>query len=203
MEPFVYPIEVAAIVAFAISGILAADQHEMDFVGVFVAAFVTSFGGGTVRDLLLDRHPVYWIEHGALSPLIFGICLVSRIPALRRRLERAPVRIPDAVGLAVFSVAGTLIAREAGVTAFNAILLGTVTGTFGGVLRDVICARVPLLFRAETLYATCAFAGCLVAIALVHLWPEREPLAFVVGAIVVATLRILAIRFDWRLKRAA
>ncbi len=202
MEPFVYPIEVAAIFAFAISGILAADQHDMDFVGVFVAAFVTSFGGGTLRDLVLDRHPVYWLEHAALSPMIFGICLVSRLPFIRSRLDRAPVRIPDAVGLAVFSVAGTLIALETGISAFNAILLGTVTGTFGGVIRDMICARVPLLFRAETLYATCAFAGAAVAVTLVRLWPEREPLAFIIGSVVVAAVRIMAIRWNWRLKRA-
>ena len=140
-------IELSAVIASAVYGVLLARRHDMDFVGVFCLAFVVAFGGGTLRDLFLDRHPLFWIREDHYPVIVFGIALVtSIIPKLTASTERF-LSLPDALGLGLFSVAGTSAAIGEGTSWFVASLLGAVTGTFGGVIGDVICNRVPSLFR--------------------------------------------------------
>ena len=198
-----FPFEVLGTIAFAISGILAADRRDMDLVGVFTVACTTAFGGGTIRDLILDRSPVYWIEHSALPASILVLCIASRFVGLSQRIPPGSriLTLADAVGLGVFSATGALVAAGTGTSLFIAALLGVVTGTFGGVLRDIICNDVPILFRKETLYATCALAGSTVTLAIDHYTIDQTTLAITAGTTTVTLTRLLALKFNWRLTR--
>ena len=168
----------------------------MDFVGVFCLAFIVAFGGGTLRDLLLDQHPLFWIREHHYPVIVFCIALVtSFVPRIPTNTERY-LSIPDALGLGLFSVAGTNAALESGTSLLVASLLGAVTGTFGGVIGDVICNRVPSLFRPAPLFATCSFVGSWVFI-LLGLLPTTRPYSAPVAIFVIVAFRLASIRYNW------
>jgi uncharacterized membrane protein YeiH len=138
---------VAGVAVFAASGALAAARRSLDPVGVLVLAIVTATGGGTLRDVLMDRHPIFWIS----SPWFIGVSAlaaavtwlwVRRLPPPHRALQYA-----DAIGLAFFSIAGARIAEAGGLAPFAATIMGAITGCAGGLIRDVLVAEVPLVFR--------------------------------------------------------
>ena len=189
-------IEFSAVVASAIYGVLLARRHHLDFVGVFCLAFIVAFGGGTLRDLFLDRHPLFWIREHHYPVIVF---LIAAVTSLTPRIPTRVVQwlsIPDAMGLGLFTVAGTSAAIEAGTSWFIASLLGAVTGTFGGVIGDVICNRVPSLFRPAPLFATCSFAGAWLFILLDALPATRGTAALAAIAFMVV-FRLAAIRYGW------
>jgi uncharacterized membrane protein YeiH len=170
----------------------------MDFVGVFSVACMTAFGGGTLRDLFLDRHPLFWIQNGHYPMIVFALAAVT---SLIRRIPLAVERmlyLPDALGLGLFSVVGAGFAIEAGTSWFIASLLGTITGTFGGVIGDVVCNEVPSLFRSAPLYATCSFVGCWLYL-LLHEVVPRELYAVAAGIIAIVLMRLAAVYWDIRL----
>lgn len=193
-------IEALGILTFAVSGFIEARRKDMDMVGVFTVAFITAFGGGTLRDLLLDRRPLFWVEHHEYTVLVFILALVATpfLPHLRSSLSEKAIITADALGLGAFSVAGTILAREAGMPAFVAVMMGVITGIFGGVLRDVICNEIPLVFRRGHLYATCSFAGCWTYLILDWVRMQQE-IAIVASILVTCLLRFLSVRFDLRL----
>ncbi|MCR9199249.1 MAG: trimeric intracellular cation channel family protein [Planctomycetaceae bacterium] len=191
-------IELIAVIAGAVYGVLLARRHQMDFVGAFSIAFICAFGGGTLRDLLLDRHPLFWIRAEHYPVVVFAIALViSFVRSIPAWVEPV-VDVADALGLGLFSVMGATAAVQAGTSLFIASLLGVVTGTFGGVIGDVVCNKVPSLFRTAPLYATCAFGGCwlLFGLQMLPLPPDAAVGISVCGIVVV---RLLAIRYQWRL----
>jgi len=190
--------ELIAVIASAIYGAMLARQHRMDFIGVYSVSFIGAFGGGTLRDLFLDRHPLFWIENSHYPVIVFGIAIVVSI------FRRAPkwfdriLVVSDALGLGLFSIIGAMAALEAGTSWFVAALFGVVTGTFGGVIGDIVCNRVPSLFSTATLYATCSFIGCWVLFFL--LWsnvPDQN--SVVVSVLFIVIFRVTAIYCDWRL----
>ena len=202
MEPFFRIIEFAAVTAGALYGILLARSKGMDFVGVFSLALVVAYGGGTLRDLFLDRHPLFWIEHEIYPLTVFGLALVS---SFFRRLPNALTKLlhlPDALGLGLFSVLGTQFALDYGATWFVASLLGVVTGSFGGVMGEVICNEVPSLFGHAPLYATCAFVGNWVFL-LLHYVPLPEPTRVLSGIAIIVVIRLIALRWKIRLPNRA
>lgn len=189
-------IELTAVIAGACYGILLARRHQMDFVGVFTLALAVSFGGGTLRDLFLDRHPLFWIHHDHYPIIVFALSLVtSAIRKLPHVLERS-LSIPDAIGLGFFSIAGTNAAIESETSLFIAALLGVITGTFGGVIGDIVCNRVPDLFRTAPLNATCSFTGIWLLFGLNSLGlPDTWSAPIAIGFIVC--FRLLSIHFNW------
>ncbi len=191
-------IELIAVVSSAIYGVLLARRHGMDLVGVFSLAFMVAFGGGTLRDLFLDRHPLFWIANDHYAVIVFVLAIVtSLIPVLPEKIERW-LNLPDALGLGFFSIAGALAAVEAGTSLFIASMLGVVTGTFGGVIADVICNRVPSLFRTAPLYATCSFLGCWLMFLLDACFlPETYSVPIAIAGMVL--FRLAALRWNWRL----
>lgn len=198
MSEFFQVIEILAVISGGVFGILLARRKEMDFVGVFSVALITAFGGGTLRDLLLDRHPLFWIHRELYPMIIFALALVtSFFRKLPLRLERY-LHVPDAFGLGLFTVLGVGYALEANTPWFVASLLGVVTGTFGGVMGDVVCNEVPSLFRTATLYATCSFTGAWVYLGL-HAIPVPETWAVVSALLVIVVFRLLAVARKWRL----
>jgi uncharacterized membrane protein YeiH len=156
---------------------------------------MTAFGGGTLRDLFLDRHPLFWIEHDHYTLIVFALAiatsLIRRIPKPVERL----LHLPDALGLGLFSVVGVGYALEAGTGAFVAVLLGTITGTFGGVIGDVVCNEVPSLFRTSPLYATCSFVGCWVYLVLSNTLAQPV-IAIAVGILVIVLMRLMALYWN-------
>lgn len=195
-------IELLAVVSSAIYGVLLARRKEMDLVGVFSVAFVTAFGGGTLRDLLLDRTPMFWIQHAHYPLVVFLLALVATVSRGWNAWQRWAQRwlfLPDALGLGLFSIVGAGYALEADTSLFIAALFGVITGTFGGVIGDVICNEVPSIFRPHsTLYATCSFAGCWVFL-LLHEAGFSKDLTLWTGTLTVVTLRLIAVRWDLRL----
>ncbi len=191
-------IENIGLMAFAMSGIIEARRKRFDLVGVYAVALCTAFGGGTLRDLLLDRKPILWVNDPVYALAIFGLAVGAIfLPAFARLRERY-LQLPDAIGLGLFSITGTGYALESGVSLFVSILMGVITGTFGGVLRDIICNELPSIFRRTELYATCSFLGSLVY-ALLLKADLNSGIAAGSGVAVVIVARLIAIRYSIKL----
>ncbi len=194
-----HTIEIFAVVASALYGVLMACRKGLDAVGVFTIAFAVAFGGGTLRDLLLDRRPLFWTANEHYVLVVFGLAMFGSVfPRLVARFEKA-LPVPDALGIALFSLTGAAYALEAGMSPVVASLMAVVTGTFGGVIAEVICNEIPSLFRPAPLQATCAFVGAWVYIGLIGV---SELVALWAGISVIALSRLAALRWDWRLPSA-
>lgn len=199
--------EAGAVVFAALSGIVDARRKNLDLVGAFVVGLVTAFGGGTLRDVLLDRRPLFWVArpHYTLIILLLSVAYLYAPVAQRVVRERLVVVLGDvfdAGALALFGGLGVQAALEMQTPPFVAVLFGVMTGAFGGVLRDIVLNDVPLLFRPTTpLYATTVFAGGLVQVAIVRLGAAPS-VALAAGVVVTLGLRLAAIRFGWRLPAA-
>lgn len=182
---------------FAITGALAAGRKRMDLFGVLLLATVTAVGGGTTRDLLLGVRPVFWVSEPMYLLVIAVAALLTVITARRLSffLER-PLVYFDAFGLALFSVLGAAKAHDVGADWMASAVMGVLTGVFGGILRDVISDKFPLVLRSE-LYATCAVLGAGTYLALVHL-EVAAPWPMVVGVTSALSLRLASLR--WRLQ---
>ncbi|MEO6353887.1 MAG: trimeric intracellular cation channel family protein [Oxalobacteraceae bacterium] len=190
-------IEVFGIIAFASSGFIEARRKEMDLIGVFTVAFITAFGGGTLRDILLDRRPLFWVQHQEYTLLIFVLALVV-LPLshyLRSSTAERAIIFADALGLGLFSAVGASVAQEAQMPIFVCVMMGVITAIFGGVLRDVICNEIPMVFRRGQLYATCAFVGSWVYLIL-DLAGAYQAIALIASILVTSVMRLLAVRFD-------
>lgn len=200
MFDIIYLLEMIGVVAFAISGMIVARSRNMDPVGIFTIGFVTALGGGTLRDLMMDNHPLYWIKHQEQPILILVIAILFSYWHRAERIRASRIVFPDAIGLGVFSILGAQLALDLGHSWFVASLLGVMTGTFGGALRDTLCNEVPYIFRKDQIYASISFAGCWLYF-LCQWLLESETLALSIGLLFIVIVRMLAIRFDIRLQR--
>lgn len=200
MSTLLQAVEVCGIIAFACSGFIEARRKEMDLVGVFIVAFITAFGGGTLRDMLLDRRPLFWVEHQEYAILVFILALLAWpfFAHLRSAVAEKTIVIADALGLGLFSAVGASLALEAQMPIFICAMMGVTTGIFGGVLRDVLCNEIPMVFRRGQLYATCSFVGCWVYL-LMELLQISSALALIVSIVVTSAMRLLAVRLDLKL----
>jgi uncharacterized membrane protein YeiH len=189
---FLYALDLVGIAVFAISGALAAGRKALDLIGVMALAIATAVGGGTIRDVLLDRHPIFWLVDRAYLIVILTSALLTVAYTRWRRAPEATLLIADALGLALFSVSGARVAEVVGLPALSCMLLGTITGVAGGAVRDVLSMEIPLVLRGGHFYATAAIAGTGVYFIVGALEVSR-PLATVAGMIVVAALRFASI----------
>lgn len=187
-------IEAAATLAFALSGLLAAARKRLDAVGVCVVTGLAAFGGGTLRDVLLDRRPFFWVEQAVWLWALLALCIAAMFFMRARHFaptERA-MQWPDAVGLGLFAAGGTQVALQAGMPAIVAVLMGVVTAVFGGVLRDIVCNEIPCAFSDHRPYAVCAFAGGWVLVGAQ--WLQAPAWAGLLAAAAMASgLRLLAL----------
>ncbi|MDD2546259.1 MAG: trimeric intracellular cation channel family protein [Burkholderiaceae bacterium] len=200
MQTLRFLLEVAATVAFALSGVIAAARKRLDAVGVCVVAFVSAFGGGTVRDLLLDQRPFFWVRHTSFVWGILALCVGAMLFMRQRHFqptERAML-LPDAIGLGLFAAVGVDVAMAADMPALIAVMMGVTTGVFGGVLRDVLCNEVPQAFNDHRPYALCAFLGGWADIGLRQV-DESAWVPLLACVLVTAGLRGLALWRNWQL----
>jgi uncharacterized membrane protein YeiH len=195
-------IEAAATIAFALSGLLAAARKRLDAVGVCVVAGLAAFGGGTLRDVLLDRRPFFWVEHAGWVWAILLLCALAMFVMRARHFaptERA-MQWPDALGLGLFTASGTQVALAQGMPAIVAVLMGMVSAVFGGVLRDIVCNEIPSAFSDHRPYAVCSFIGGWAMVAA-HAMQWSSWAGLVSAVVVAAGLRVLALALDLELPR--
>jgi uncharacterized membrane protein YeiH len=197
-------IEILGIFAFAITGIIEARRKQMDIIGTYSVAMITAFGGGTLRDLLINRYPMFWIENYTYPILILALSVISIFILRKKSSFGKPVlfilNALDALALGLFSAVGTSYAIGMGVHWFTAVLIGVVTGVFGGVLRDIICNEVPVVFTQSQLYATCSFLGSLSFVIMINFFPYDSVTPLVSCIAITAILRFLSIRYNIQLK---
>jgi uncharacterized membrane protein YeiH len=197
MTEYLYWIGMAAVAVSALTGVMEAERKEVDLIGASFVAVATALGGGTIRDLLLNRQ-VFWIADQAYL-ITAVLCGIIAFFILRHRdIPARWLLVPDAVGLALFTALGTQAAMQWHAPWLAASLLGVITGVFGGVLRDVLCNEVPLVMRAGELYATAAWLGALLQIGLVE--AGVHPLAAsLIAMAAILLIRLGAIHYHWKL----
>jgi uncharacterized membrane protein YeiH len=195
-------VEAAATLAFALSGLLEAARKRLDAVGVCLVAGLAAFGGGTLRDVLLDRRPFFWVAHSEWLWVLLVAC-AGAMAFLRARhfapTERA-MQWPDALGLGLFSATGTQLALGQDLPGIVAVLMGVITATFGGVLRDIVCNEIPAALRDHRPYAICAFIGGWVLVLAQHLGVPPG-LALLLGGACATGLRAAALVTGYTLPR--
>ena len=186
-----YFLDLVGVAVFAVSGVLAARNRGLDLLGVIVIAAITAIGGGTLRDLLLNRYPIFWITDAQYLTVIIASALLTVAYLRVRPLPGKALLVADAGGLALFALSGAQVAEAAQCPAIIVVLMGTMTGVAGGVLRDVITAQVPLILRQD-IYATAAIVGVALYLLLQAFGLQRFA-AFGAGMAVVIALRLFAI----------
>jgi len=196
---FISIIDILGTFSFAAAGAFAAMEKKLDPFGVLIISFATAIGGGTIRDLLIGDFPVAWLKNmtavwvmiaGSLAALFFGSYL--------KKLDRM-LFIFDALGLGLFTMIGIQKGIDHGLNIGICIMLGTITGCFGGVLRDVLLNNVPLIFQKE-IYALASIIGGAIFFLLLNLYIDQN-LAYILGIIIVFIIRVLAVRFNWSLPK--
>lgn len=198
-EQFNFIIEILGTIAFAMSGSFAAMQKRLDPFGVLIIAFVTSVGGGTVRDLLLDV-PVFWMHDLLTCSLIFVTCILSMIFKSLEKNFRVTLFIFDSFGLGLFTIIGIQKGLTAGLHPLICLTLGTITGCFGGIIRDILLNRIPLIFRKE-IYATACIVGGGIFLILVKFTTLSYTFVQIFTILLIVTIRTLAVKYHWRMPK--
>ncbi|MEH6710049.1 trimeric intracellular cation channel family protein [Paraglaciecola polaris] len=197
MSTWLHWIDLMGVAVFAVSGTLMAYKKQMDGFGVVVLASVTAIGGGTLRDIILDL-PVFWVQDHSF---FFAILAAAFCTIIWLRIShRFPLRylqFADAIGLAFFNVMGLQKALTYGTSPFIAIALGTMTGVFGGLIRDVICREIPLVLKGE-LYATGCIVGGASYVTALYFGLSTYG-CMVLGFVVTLSIRLLAMKWHWHL----
>jgi uncharacterized membrane protein YeiH len=201
MNTLIKTIEVLGIIAFALTGFYAARKKGMDLIGVYSLGMVTALGGGSLRDVILDRHPLFWMEHYEYAILLLALSITSSLVAQEFFERKNMVHIVlalDALGLGSFSASGASLADQQGCALFVSSLLGVITGVFGGVMRDIVCNEIPYVFQRTELYATCSFIGAW-AYLLTARSTGNDIIAVTACIAVTFVLRMIALRYKIKL----
>lgn len=194
---FYFAIDILGTIAFAISGVLVAMDKKLDLFGVLIIAFVTAVGGGTLRDLLIGNTPVVWMRDSIYMITIGITVLLSILFVKQLKYLRKSLFLFDTIGIGLYTLIGIEKGLEAGLLPVMCITLGTITASFGGVIRDILCNEIPVIFRKEIYATACILGGA--SYFLLDMLPLASNYAFVIAILVVIVLRLLAVRFDIRL----
>ena len=192
-------LDIASVFVWGLSGGLVAARARLDIVGFCFLAVLTAFGGGTVRDLLLGVHPVFWITQPWHILVACAAAMLVFVAAHRIEPRRPALNWIDAVAMAVALAAGVSASHVAGASWPIILIMGMITGTFGGMLRDIVANEVPMVLRDGDLYVTACLVGAVVVVMLMQLLPGAMPLAVLAGAVVTFLIRAGALVFGWRL----
>jgi uncharacterized membrane protein YeiH len=188
-----YTIDILGTIAFAISGVLVAMNKKMDLFGILIIAFVTAVGGGTLRDILIGQTPVGWMKdmnftYAILGSAVFAVVLRNKINYLRTSLF-----LFDTIGIGLYTVIGIEKGLSADLHPIICIALGTISACFGGVIRDILCNEIPVIFRKE-IYATACILGGLTYF-LIRKLPIESDFVFIIAGAVVILVRLFAVKF--------
>lgn len=181
-------------ISFAISGALSAMAKQMDVFGVFIIAFVTALGGGTTRDILVGQIPVFWMKDVSFIYLILIGTVLALVFRNSIKKFRKTLFMFDTIGLGIFTIAGVQIGINEGLHPIICIILGTITGSFGGVLRDVLSNQTPLIFHKE-IYATVSLFGGGLYLVFMH-FESTHNWAYVVTSLFVILLRLIVTKYQ-------
>lgn len=190
---FYQSIDILGTVAFAISGVLVAMEKRLDLFGVFIIAFVTAVGGGTLRDLLVGHVPVVWMERPLylitiLTAVILAVLLQHQLKYLRTSLF-----LFDTIGIGLYTLVGIEKGLSAGLHPVMCLALGTITACFGGVLRDILCNEIPVIFRREIYATACLLGGA--GYFVLRESPITDEYAYVAAILLVIGIRLIAVRY--------
>ena len=192
-------IEVLGTISFAMSGSFAAMQKRLDPFGVLIIAFVTSVGGGTVRDLLLGI-PVFWMHDLLMCGLILITCIFSMVFKSIEKNFKVTLFIFDSFGLGLFTIIGVQKGLNVDIHPLICIGLGTITGCFGGIIRDILLNRIPLVFRKE-IYASACIIGASIFLLLTHFTQISYIIIHIFTILLIVAIRTLAVKYHWHMPK--
>lgn len=195
---YIYILDLIGTVVFAITGALAAKEHKMDVFGMFILAFVTGVGGGTLRDMMIGSTPVFWMKNPFyILMIVLGVVL----PIVLKKMSewKKSILFFDAIGLGVFTVIGVEKGIDFELHPVIAVALGAVTGCFGGLIRDILRNQIPAVLHKE-IYATASLTGGIMFFVLNYLGFHSDLVA-VLTAFIVFIIRVLALKYRWELPK--
>jgi len=186
-------LDILGTAAFATSGALSAMNRKLDVFGIFIIAFVTGIGGGTVRDILIGNTPVTWMDNIIYLYLILIVTILTIIFRKKINYLKTSLFLFDTIGLGIFTIIGVETGIQNNLNPIISVTLGVMTGTFGGVIRDILCNEIPVIFRKE-IYATACLVGGGVFIILRKLGVEME-IIYIVTSLIVIIIRLVVVKF--------
>ncbi|WP_445956059.1 trimeric intracellular cation channel family protein [Yeosuana sp.] len=188
-----YTIDILGTIAFAISGVLVAFNKRMDLFGILIIAFVTAVGGGTLRDILIGNTPVSWMKDMNYTYVIMASAILAIIFRSKIDYLRTSLFLFDTIGIGLYTIVGIEKGISAGLHPVICIALGTMTATFGGVIRDILCNEIPVIFRKE-IYATACIIGGIAYFLLLKLLIDTN-LILIISVTIVIAIRLLSVKF--------
>lgn len=188
-----YIIDILGTIAFAISGVLVAMNKKMDLFGILIIAFVTAVGGGTLRDILIGQTPVGWMKDMTFTYVILGSAVFAVIVRNKINYLRTSLFLFDTIGIGLYTVIGVEKGLSADLHPIICIALGTMSACFGGVIRDILCNVIPVIFRKE-IYATACILGGL-SYFLIRKLPLESDFVFMISGAIVIIVRLFAVKF--------
>lgn len=190
---FYFIIDILGTIAFAISGVLVAMEKKLDIFGVFIIAFVTAVGGGTLRDLLIGNTPVVWMRDNIYVFVIIGTVILAVLFRNQLKYLRTSLFLFDTIGIGLYTLVGIEKGLTAGMLPLMCIALGTITASFGGVIRDILCNEIPVIFRKEIYATACILGGA--SYFLFRKLPFNDAYAYAAAILIVIGIRLLAVKF--------
>lgn len=192
-------LDFAGTVAFAVSGALTAMNKRLDAFGVFIICFVTAVGGGTLRDVLIGKTPVMWMHNLIYVYIVIASFFITIF--FRKKLDglRKSMLFFDTIGLGIFTIIGIEKGLAIDLNPIICIALGTITASFGGVIRDILCNEIPAIFREEIYATACVFGGILFF--MMYFLNVPQHVNVVVTSLVIIAVRFLSIKFRWSLPK--
>ncbi len=186
-------LDVLGTIAFAISGALSAMNRRLDIFGIFIIAFVTAIGGGTIRDVLIGNTPVTWMENVVYVYLIGVVTIFAIVFRNKLNYLKKSLFLFDTIGLGVFTITGVETGIQNGLDPIISVALGAMTGTFGGVIRDILCNEIPVIFRKE-IYATACLIGAMAYIILYNMNVDAD-IIYLVTTLTVISIRLVVVKY--------
>ncbi len=187
-------LDILGTIAFAISGALSAMNRRLDLFGVFIIAFVTAIGGGTIRDILIGNTPVSWMQNTLNIYLIGGATALSITFRNKLNYLKTSLFLFDTIGLGIFTIIGVETGIHSGLEPIVSVALGAMTGCFGGVIRDILCNEIPVIFRKE-IYATASIAGG-VCFMIMHSLDIHQNITYTVTTLCIILIRLLVVKYQ-------
>ncbi|QLE01593.1 trimeric intracellular cation channel family protein [Galbibacter sp. BG1] len=195
---FYYIIDLLGTVAFTISGVMVAMNKRLDPFGIFIIGFVTALGGGTIRDVLLGISPVTWLINTTYMYAVMGSVVIGVLFRDQLKYFNKSLLLFDTIGIGLYTVVGLEKGVAAGLHPIMCIALGTVSACFGGVLRDILCNEIPVIFRRKEIYATACILGG-ISYFVLELFDIKSNVVFAFPIVVVITIRLLAVKYNLKL----